>query len=179
MEVVYSGLGSNLAEPAEQLRQAIEALGQLPSSPGLTVSALYSSESLSPGQPRYTTAVARLETSLAPPALLDASQATVNDQVCGRAHRWGPRTSDVCQLALRRTPVGLDGRSVPRRVLQQCGEPAQPNTGESSIQLTASCSVQANAPLKPTVNGKLSAVNMDKQQVEQTMTGGIVSTPVQ
>jgi hypothetical protein len=25
------------------------------------------------------------------------------------------------------------------------------------------------------VNGKLSAVNMDKQQVEQTMTGGVVS----
>ncbi|WP_350362012.1 hypothetical protein, partial [Enterobacter hormaechei] len=37
-------------------------------------------------------------------------------------------------------------------------------------------SVQANAPLKPTVNGKLSAVNMDKQQVQQTMTGGVVST---
>ncbi|KAB2428530.1 AsmA family protein, partial [Enterobacter hormaechei] len=45
-----------------------------------------------------------------------------------------------------------------------------------NIQLTASGSVQANAPLKPTVNGKLSAVNMDKRQVQQTMTGGMVST---
>ena len=45
-----------------------------------------------------------------------------------------------------------------------------------NIQLTASGSVQANAPLKPTVNGKLNAVNMDKQQVQQTMTGGVVST---
>ncbi|WP_455922516.1 2-amino-4-hydroxy-6-hydroxymethyldihydropteridine diphosphokinase [Pseudomonas putida] len=95
MEVVYIGLGSNLAEPAEQLRQAIEALGQLPSSQGLTVSALYSSESLSPGQPRYTNAVARLETSLAPLALLDALQAIENDQGRVRAERWGPRTLDL------------------------------------------------------------------------------------
>ncbi len=95
MEVVYIGLGSNLAEPAEQLRQAIEALGQLPSSQGLTVSALYSSESLSPGQPRYTNAVARLETSLAPLVLLDALQAIENDQGRVRAERWGPRTLDL------------------------------------------------------------------------------------
>jgi len=95
MEVVYIGLGSNLAEPAEQLRQAIEALGQLPSSQGLAVSALYSSESLSPGQPRYTNAVARLETSLAPLALLDALQAIENDQGRVRAERWGPRTLDL------------------------------------------------------------------------------------
>ncbi|MGY4492364.1 2-amino-4-hydroxy-6-hydroxymethyldihydropteridine diphosphokinase [Pseudomonas sp. TE3610] len=95
MEVVYIGLGSNLAEPAEQLRQAIEALGQLPFSQGLKVSALYSSESLSPGQPRYTNAVARLETSLAPLVLLDALQAIENDQGRVRAERWGPRTLDL------------------------------------------------------------------------------------
>lgn len=95
MEVVYIGLGSNLAEPAEQLRQAIDALGQLPASQGLQVSALYSSESLSPGQPRYTNAVARLQTALAPLALLDALQAIENDQGRVRAERWGPRTLDL------------------------------------------------------------------------------------
>ena len=80
---------------------------------------------------------------------------------------------------MRQTTVSLNGRGVPLNVLQQWGWPALPVTGDGNIQLTASGSVQANAPLKPTVNGKLSAVNMDKQQVEQTMTGGIVSTPVQ
>ncbi|MGC1330202.1 2-amino-4-hydroxy-6-hydroxymethyldihydropteridine diphosphokinase, partial [Pseudomonas sp.] len=95
MDVVYIGLGSNLAEPAEQLRQAIDALGQLPSSQGLEVSALYSSESLSPGQPPYTNAVARFETDLAPLALLDALQAIENGQGRVRAERWGPRTLDL------------------------------------------------------------------------------------
>jgi len=95
MEVVYIGLGSNLAEPAEQLRLAIQALAHLPSSQGLQVSSLYSSESLSPGQPRYTNAVARLETELSPLALLDALQAIENEQGRVRAERWGPRTLDL------------------------------------------------------------------------------------
>lgn len=30
MERVYIGMGSNLAAPAEQLREALKALGQLP-----------------------------------------------------------------------------------------------------------------------------------------------------
>ena len=75
--------------------------------------------------------------------------------------------------------MSLNGRGVPLNVLQQWGWPALPITGDGNIQLTASGSVQANAPLKPTVSGKLNAVNMDKQQVQQTMTGGVVSTPVQ
>nr|VXZ90753.1 Uncharacterised protein [Klebsiella pneumoniae] len=37
--------------------------------------------------------------------------------------------------------------------------------------------MQADAPLKPTVNGQLSAVNMEKQQVAQIMRNGEVSPP--
>jgi hypothetical protein len=85
-------------------------------------------------------------------------------------------TATVSQLPQRQTTVSLNGRGVPLNVLQQWGWPALPITGDGNIQLTASGSVQANAPLKPTVNGKLNAVNMDKQQVQQTMTGGVVST---
>ncbi|MNP41343.1 AsmA family protein [compost metagenome] len=51
-----------------------------------------------------------------------------------------------------------------------------PISGDGNIQLTASGSVQDKAPLKPTVNGKLKVVNMDKQQIQQTMAGGVVST---
>mgnify|MGYP006913195192 CR=1 FL=1 len=47
--------------------------------------------------------------------------------------------------------------------------------GDGNIQLTASGSVQANTPLKPTVNGQLHAVNMNKQEVTQQMVGGVVS----
>jgi hypothetical protein len=80
------------------------------------------------------------------------------------------------QLPQRQTTVSLNGRGVPLNIINQWGWPALPVTGDGNIQLTATGSVQANAPLKPTVNGKLNAANMDKQQVQQVMTGGVVTT---
>ncbi|MBM3108598.1 2-amino-4-hydroxy-6-hydroxymethyldihydropteridine diphosphokinase [Pseudomonas sp. V1] len=95
MERVYIGLGSNLDEPLEQLRSAINALRELPGSSVAAVSAFYSSESLSPGQPRYTNAVAALDSSLAPLELLDGLQAIEAAQGRERKERWGPRTLDL------------------------------------------------------------------------------------
>ncbi|MGS4749568.1 AsmA family protein [Citrobacter farmeri] len=84
-------------------------------------------------------------------------------------------TASVSQLPPRQTQVSLNGRGVPVNVLQQWGWPALPIAGDGNIQLTTSGTVQADAPLKPTVNGQLHAVNADKQQVTQTMQAGIVS----
>ena len=95
MERIYIGLGSNLADPAEQLRSALGALGQLPQTTLAGVSAFYQSDSLLPGQPRYTNAVAALDSDLAPLELLDALQAIENDQGRERLERWGPRTLDL------------------------------------------------------------------------------------
>ncbi len=95
IERVYVGLGSNLADPAEQLREAIKAMGLLPQSNLAGVSSFYVSDSLLPGQPRYTNAVAALDTSLPPLALLDALQGIENDQGRKRLERWGPRTLDL------------------------------------------------------------------------------------
>ncbi|MFW9082590.1 2-amino-4-hydroxy-6-hydroxymethyldihydropteridine diphosphokinase [Pseudomonas sp. P2757] len=95
MERVYIGMGSNLADPAEQLRSALDALGQLPDTELIGVSAFYQSDSLLPGQPRYTNAVAALDSRLAPLDLLDALQAIENDQGRERLERWGPRTLDL------------------------------------------------------------------------------------
>jgi 2-amino-4-hydroxy-6-hydroxymethyldihydropteridine diphosphokinase len=95
IERVYVGLGSNLADPAEQLRAAIKAMGLLPQSSLSGVSSFYVSDSLLPGQPRYTNAVAALDTSLPPLALLDALQGIENDQGRERLERWGPRTLDL------------------------------------------------------------------------------------
>jgi 2-amino-4-hydroxy-6-hydroxymethyldihydropteridine diphosphokinase len=53
------------------------------------------SDSLLPGQPRYSNAVAALDTCLAPLELLDALQAIEHDQGRVRAERWGPRTLDL------------------------------------------------------------------------------------
>ncbi|QGW85220.1 AsmA family protein [Enterobacter asburiae] len=113
-----------------------------------------------------------------PSLALNANAATVNITDLSAFTEKGilEATATVSQLPQRQTTVSLNGRGVPLNVLQQWGWPALPIAGDGNIQLTASGSVQANAPLKPTVNGKLSAVNMDKQQVQQTMAGGVVST---
>jgi 2-amino-4-hydroxy-6-hydroxymethyldihydropteridine diphosphokinase len=91
----YIGLGSNLDAPAEQLRQAFTALARMPNTQLVATSSLYTSDSLLPGQPRYTNAVAALDTELAPLALLDALQAIENHQGRVRNERWGPRTLDL------------------------------------------------------------------------------------
>jgi 2-amino-4-hydroxy-6-hydroxymethyldihydropteridine diphosphokinase len=95
MERIYIGMGSNLAAPEAQLHSAIDALAQLPQSRLVGTSAFYQSDSLLPGQPRYTNAVATLDSDLAPLALLDALQAIENDQGRERLERWGPRTLDL------------------------------------------------------------------------------------
>ncbi|MGA9700664.1 2-amino-4-hydroxy-6-hydroxymethyldihydropteridine diphosphokinase [Pseudomonas sp.] len=95
MERIYIGMGSNLAAPDQQLRSAIAALAQLPGTRVAGVSALYQSDSLLPGQPRYTNAVAALDSDLTPLELLDALQTIENDQGRERLERWGPRTLDL------------------------------------------------------------------------------------
>ena len=84
-------------------------------------------------------------------------------------------TATISQQPQRHTSVTLNGRGVPLNILQQWGWPSLSIDGDGNIQLTASGSVQANAPLKPTVNGQLHAVNMNKQEVTQQMQGGVVS----
>lgn len=83
-------------------------------------------------------------------------------------------TATVAQQPQRQTRVTLNGRGVPLNILQQWGWPALPITGDGNIQLTASGNVQTDAPLKPTVNGQVHAVNMDKQEVTQQMQGGVI-----
>ncbi|MCU7651007.1 2-amino-4-hydroxy-6-hydroxymethyldihydropteridine diphosphokinase [Pseudomonas piscis] len=95
MERIYIGLGSNLADPEEQLRSAIESLGKIPASRLHGVSAFYQSDSLLPGQPRFTNAVAALDSALEPLQLLHALQAIEQQQGRERHERWGPRTLDL------------------------------------------------------------------------------------
>ena len=84
-------------------------------------------------------------------------------------------TAVVGQTPDRTVRVSLNGRGVPMNVLQQWGWPALPIGGDGNLQLSATGRIQADAPLKPTVDGELSAVNAQQQQVKQTMRGGVVS----
>lgn len=109
----YIGLGSNLDAPDEQLRSALQALGRIPQTRLAAASALYTSDSLLPGQPRYTNAVAAVDTELAPLALLDALQAIENEQGRVRAERWGPRTLDLDILLFADQVIDVPRLKVP------------------------------------------------------------------
>ena len=87
MERLYIGLGSNLAEPRQQLHSALQAIAALPHSQLLGVSSFYLSDPLGPAdQPRYLNAVAELDCALEPLQLLDALQAIELDQGRGGHH---------------------------------------------------------------------------------------------
>ncbi|MBH3429896.1 2-amino-4-hydroxy-6-hydroxymethyldihydropteridine diphosphokinase [Pseudomonas alkylphenolica] len=118
MERVYIGLGSNLDEPQAQLHSALNALRQLPDTQVTAVSAFYGSESLSPGQPRYTNAVAALETGLAPLALLDSLQSIEAAQGRERKERWGPRTLDLDILLYGDQVIDVPRLKVPHYHMQ-------------------------------------------------------------
>ncbi len=112
-----------------------------------------------------------------PSLKLNATASTVNITELSAFTERGilQATAAVSQLPQRRVNLSFSGRGVPLNILQAWGWPSLPISGDGNLQLTASGSVQADAPLKPTVNGQLSAVNMEKQQVAQIMRNGEVS----
>ncbi|HRX71078.1 MAG: 2-amino-4-hydroxy-6-hydroxymethyldihydropteridine diphosphokinase, partial [Candidatus Competibacteraceae bacterium] len=93
----YIGIGSNLHDPAHQVRRALQGLATLPVSRLTVCSPWYRTAPVGgpSGQPDYLNAVAALETTLTPDALLAALQALENAQGRIRAERWGPRTLDL------------------------------------------------------------------------------------
>ncbi|HKS32380.1 MAG TPA: AsmA family protein [Enterobacteriaceae bacterium] len=112
-----------------------------------------------------------------PSLSLTANASTVNISELSAFTERGllEATAAVSQLPARETKVSLNARGVPLDVFQRWGWPALPITGDGNVQLTASGNVVADAPLKPTVNGELKALNTEKKQVVQTMRGGEIS----
>lgn len=159
MERVYIGMGSNLAAPAEQLQQAIRALTKLPHSQWAGVSSFYVSDSLLPNQPRYTNAVAALDTTLEPLALLDALQAIELDQGRERTERWGPRTLDLDILVFGTRLIDEPRLKVPHYHMQarafvlyplaELAPDLQLADGRSLSQLLARCPFEGIARLTP------------------------------
>ncbi|MCX2840733.1 2-amino-4-hydroxy-6-hydroxymethyldihydropteridine diphosphokinase [Microbulbifer thermotolerans] len=96
MERVFIGLGSNLAEPMQQLRHALASIAKIPQTELLRCSSFYRSAPVGPGdQPDYVNAVAELETELAALQLLEQLQRIENAQGRERTVRWGARTLDL------------------------------------------------------------------------------------
>ena len=119
--VAYVGIGSNLAEPLQQVQRAVAALEKLPSVDLLAVSPWYGSHPVGgpADQPDYINGVAHLKTSLQPHALLDALQAIEHQQQRVRRERWGARTLDLDLLLYDNECVHDDRLTLPHPCLHE------------------------------------------------------------
>jgi 2-amino-4-hydroxy-6-hydroxymethyldihydropteridine diphosphokinase len=93
----YIGLGSNLADPVQQIERARVAIRSMHGVAERSFSSLYRSKPMGPqDQPDYVNAVMAIATRLPALDLLRALQAieTLQGRV-RRGERWGPRTLDV------------------------------------------------------------------------------------
>jgi len=115
MKPVWLALGSNLADPLQQVQNALDALAAIPQTRVVTVSSFYRTPPYGPqDQPDYLNAVVELATALQPDALLDHTQRVEQEQGRVRkAHRWGPRTLDLDILLFDRQTLASDRLTVP------------------------------------------------------------------
>ena len=118
---VYVGLGSNLDNPERHVRRALSDLDGIPRTECTARSSLFASPPMGPpDQPDYVNAVARLRTSLAPLALLDALQSIEQAHQRTRdGQRWGPRTLDLDMLLYGDRRIDGDRLTVPHPGLHE------------------------------------------------------------
>lgn len=113
--IAYVGLGSNLAEPEQQIALARQALVALDDVRELAFSSLYCSPPMGPqDQPDYVNAVMAIETHLEALTLLRCMQKIEHDQ--GRVRkgeRWGARTLDLDLLLYADQQINVPDLIVP------------------------------------------------------------------
>jgi len=113
----YLGLGSNVGDPAANLRRAVDALRDHGVAVG-AVSSTYVTEPVGDvlDQPDFLNAVARIETDLGPEPLLDvckAIEAELGRNVGGPRH--GPRVIDIDLLLLGDVELETERLTLPHR----------------------------------------------------------------
>jgi 2-amino-4-hydroxy-6-hydroxymethyldihydropteridine diphosphokinase len=92
----YIGLGANLGNREATLGEAVARLGRTPGVRMLKASRLRETKPLGPqDQPDYLNGVVKIETELAPEALLTALLDIERSLGRIRGERWGPRTVDL------------------------------------------------------------------------------------
>ncbi|MCX7184109.1 MAG: 2-amino-4-hydroxy-6-hydroxymethyldihydropteridine diphosphokinase [Nitrosospira sp.] len=123
----FIALGSNLANPALQVRRAFAELSQLPASRLLNCSAIYRSAPVGRlDQPDFINAVAQIETSLAPHDLLKALLEI--EHRCGRVRTSlnAPRILDLDLLLYADLQCDEPGLTLPHPRMHQRAFVLQP-----------------------------------------------------
>ncbi|WMD18444.1 2-amino-4-hydroxy-6-hydroxymethyldihydropteridine diphosphokinase [Achromobacter seleniivolatilans] len=91
----YIGLGANLGDSAATLRRVLDELQGTAGVMAVTASPFYRSAPVDATGPDFVNAVAALDTTLAPLALLDVLQALENQHGRQRPFKNAPRTLDL------------------------------------------------------------------------------------
>ena len=122
MTTACIGLGANLGDAAQTLRDAFEALAALPHTTLRARSQLYSTPAWGNlDQPAFVNAAALLETTLSGPDLLDALLAIEHGfgRVRAPGVHWGPRTLDLDLLLYGEQVIDLPQLQVPHPYLHE------------------------------------------------------------
>jgi 2-amino-4-hydroxy-6-hydroxymethyldihydropteridine diphosphokinase len=120
MTVAFIGLGANLCEPRAQVSAAVEALALLHGSRLLASSSLYRGAPQGfAAQPDFVNAVAKIETTLAPRALLEALMAIEHAFGRKRTFADAPRTLDLDLLLYGDQAIEEPGLRVPHPRMHQ------------------------------------------------------------
>lgn len=113
----YIGLGSNLGDSQQILRDAVHGLAKIGA---VQQSRLYRSPPMGPqDQPDYLNAVVRLTTDLEPLALLDYLQSLEQQAGRVRLRHWGERTLDLDLLLYGEQQIQHERLTVPHLGLLQ------------------------------------------------------------
>lgn len=112
--LAYVGIGSNLNQPLEQVKTALQALTRLADSKLIRHSSLYSSYAVGPGeQGNYINAVAAIETSSSAEQFLTQLQSIETAHGRIRKQRWEPRPLDLDILLFGEQTIDSKRLSVP------------------------------------------------------------------
>ncbi len=117
MPDIFVGLGSNLGDKKANLAEALRRLGEKVKV--LRVSSFYETEPVGvETQPVFLNAVAELETSLGPQALLDCLLAIEDAMGRKRTVHWGPRLIDLDLLFFENRVIDAPNLKIPHPEIQ-------------------------------------------------------------
>ncbi|MEO8296203.1 MAG: 2-amino-4-hydroxy-6-hydroxymethyldihydropteridine diphosphokinase [Burkholderiales bacterium] len=109
----FIGVGANLGDPPSTLAQACRALAVSTGNRLVAMSSLYRSKPVDASGPDFYNAVVKIETRLAPQALLDATQAIERQHGRRHPYRNAPRTLDLDLLLYGDQTLVTDRLTVP------------------------------------------------------------------
>jgi 2-amino-4-hydroxy-6-hydroxymethyldihydropteridine diphosphokinase len=114
MTRAYIGLGSNVGNRLQYLQRAVQCLDNTHGVQVTAVSSVYETAPVGPpDQSWFLNAVAAMETSLSPPALLELTQGIERGLGRETPYRWGPRSIDLDILLYGHTQLHTQTLVIP------------------------------------------------------------------